>query len=107
MAGAPHGNKNSAKGREWESAIRRALGRHDSGRGVAHTLDKIADKIVAAAVEGDRWALEHIADRLDGKPKQTVEGKFEHEHTVTTGDATSLNDRLTRALSTRTQNTVQ
>lgn len=36
-------------------------------------LDKAADKLVALAIDdGDKWALEELGDRLDGKPAQSV-----------------------------------
>lgn len=62
------GNKASAKGRKVEKMIERALVQEDDRRlreGVEALLDKVA--------EGERWALEFVADRLDGKPKQAVE----------------------------------
>jgi hypothetical protein len=31
-------------------------------------LDKLADRVVALALSGDKWALEEIGNRLDGKP---------------------------------------
>ena len=71
--GAPVGNKNASRAKKWREAIMRALARKadsvDSG------LDKAADKLVALAIdEGDRWAIDHIADRLDGKPAQAIVG---------------------------------
>lgn len=39
-------------------------------------------------------AAKELLDRGYGKAKQSIEGKFEHEHTVTTGDASSLSSRL-------------
>ncbi|MGH9822656.1 MAG: hypothetical protein ACREDR_05325 [Blastocatellia bacterium] len=36
-------------------------------------LDQAAQKLVALALEGDRWAIDHLADRIDGKVTQAVQ----------------------------------
>lgn len=80
--GAPEGNQNAKKGKAWELAIKRALARKakDSfDRG----LDRVADKLVAAAIKGDTWAIKEVGDRIDGKAVQGVEGTIEHDHTGT------------------------
>jgi hypothetical protein len=69
--GAPIGNQNAAKARRWREAIQRALARATGG--VDEGLDKIADKLVKAAIDGDQWATDHIADRIDGKATQPVD----------------------------------
>jgi hypothetical protein len=56
---------------EWTAALRRALARRDN-----NALDALADVLVAAAAAGERWALEHIADRLEGRPVQRVEASI-------------------------------
>lgn len=70
--GAPVGNSNAAKGKEWKLAIRRALahkfGSYDEG------LTALAGKLVEAAESGDMTALREIGDREDGKPAQTIAG---------------------------------
>lgn len=96
---APAGNKNAAKAKLWLDALKRALGAE--GGTIAAGLDKIADKLIRAAVNGEPWAIEHLADRLDGKPRQTIDGKLEIEHTVSTGDGDSLTDRLRRRAEVR------
>lgn len=77
---APIGNMNAKKGAKWREAILRALAR-DSGN-IEKGLDNAADKLVRLAMEGDKWALEHIADRLDGKPKQAIIGGDEDDEPV-------------------------
>lgn len=72
MAGAPKGNTNAVKGNEWHLAIKRALARRGEGD-YRKGLDKLAEKVVDAAEEGDSKAWQDIADRFDGKPKQAVE----------------------------------
>lgn len=77
--GAPVGNQNGAKGRLWLDAIRRALARKAEGD-LSSGIDKLAEKLVAAAESGDQWALLEIGNRLDGKPAQslTVAGDAEN-----------------------------
>jgi hypothetical protein len=103
--GGQPGNQNARRARLWQEALKRALAR--STGTVDNGLNSIADKLVAFALEGEQWAIEHIADRLDGKPKQVIEGKFEHEHKVETGSADSLSSKLQDALRRRTEPTVQ
>lgn len=72
QGGAPFGNNNAAKGNEWHLAIKRALARRGEGD-YRKGLDKLAEKVVEAAEEGDTKAWQDIADRFDGKPKQQTE----------------------------------
>jgi len=58
----------------------RALAR--SADNVDAGLDKAADKLVALAHEGDRWAIDHIAERLDGKVPQGIIGGDEGEPAI-------------------------
>ncbi|MBA3243238.1 MAG: hypothetical protein H0T60_18615 [Acidobacteria bacterium] len=37
-------------------------------------IRKLADKLVERALEGEGWALQQVADRLDGKPTQMLAG---------------------------------
>lgn len=78
--GAPIGNRNGAKGKEWEMAIRKALHQREG------SLGRIALKVVDSAEAGDQWAINHIADRLDGKPAQTVDAS------LTVSDYRNLSD---------------
>jgi hypothetical protein len=72
--GAQPGNRNAAKARKWREAIERALARNSDGKSVAAGLDQAADKLTALAFEGDKWAIDHIADRVDGKVPQALIG---------------------------------
>ena len=101
--GAPHGNQNARNSRLVADAIRRALAK--SGGSLAAGLDKIADKLVGAAEAGQQWAISEIADRLDGRPKQTLDAHV--EHTVNVGSSEELVPGLTRALELRTKPSVQ
>lgn len=78
MAGAPEGNKNAARGKDWREAIRYALakkGRDVEGDDPAYTkgLRYCAGKFVEAACKGDLQALKELGDRMDGKAAQSIE----------------------------------
>ena len=68
--GAPIGNKNAARPRVWEAAIKRAVRPKD--------LEEIAQTVITAAKAGEQWAITEIGNRLDGKPVQQIEhsGEF-------------------------------
>jgi len=70
--GAPIGNENAAKGKEWRLAIRRALA-HKYGS-YSDGLLALAGKLVEAAETGDMQALKELGDREDGKPSQAIVG---------------------------------
>ena len=70
--GAPIGNQNAAKGAEWKQAIKRALA-HRSGKTYREGLDEVATEFVKAAAGGDAWAMRELGDRIDGKPKQSID----------------------------------
>lgn len=73
-SGAQQGNKNAAKGKDWEAAIRYAILNYTNDevkRGQA--LKRIANKLVEQALEGNKDAWQEIGNRLDGKPAQAVE----------------------------------
>jgi hypothetical protein len=69
--GAPIGSRNRAKGKEFEQALRRALAQHSD----RDALTKIAKKLVKAALSDDvnLAAITMVADRLDGKPAQSLD----------------------------------
>ena len=76
---APKGNQNARKAKDWEVALRRALANYETAevkRGQA--LETAARRVVKAAVEGDFDAIEHIANRLDGKPTEYHETTHRH-----------------------------
>ena len=68
MAKFELGNTASAKGRRVEKLIERACLQDDDKRlrqGVEQVLDLFA--------QGDKWAVEYVTDRLDGKPRQSMD----------------------------------
>jgi hypothetical protein len=66
---APIGNKNAAKSRLFEQALHRAI-TQDSGERIRKAAENLLDK----AAEGEIWAVQMLADRLDGKPTQQIVG---------------------------------
>lgn len=81
MAGAPVGNHNAAKGKEFRQALKRAMARK-SGT-VSAALEKIAEQLMAAAEQSEPWAIKEIADRFDGKPAQAIVGGDEDDPPIT------------------------
>jgi hypothetical protein len=70
---APLGNQNAARAKKWREAIMRALARKSGS--VEAGLDAAADKLAIMAIDqADKWALEEIGNRLDGKPAQAIVG---------------------------------
>jgi hypothetical protein len=70
---APIGNKNAAKSRMFEQALHRAIAQ-DDGKRVRQAAENVLDK----AADGEIWAIQMLADRLDGKPSQTIVGGGEN-----------------------------
>ena len=68
------GNKNSGRKNEaiFFNALNMALKDHVDGPDVR--LRKVAENLVKAAEDSEQWAIREVADRLDGKPAQTVRG---------------------------------
>lgn len=56
------------KDKAFADALRLVVNR-DDGTGVKK-LQRLAEKLVAEALNGEGWAMCQIADRLDGKPAQ-------------------------------------
>jgi len=77
-SGGQPGNKNTFKGNEWSKSLKRAMARLSAAEGDEQVswrrgLDKAADKVVAAACEGQKDAWQEIANRIEGKPRQGVD----------------------------------
>ncbi len=78
---APAGNQNAAKGKKWREAIARALARKCGS--VEQGLDAAADKLAILAIdESDKWALEEIGNRFDGRPAQAIIGGEEDDPAI-------------------------
>lgn len=60
--GAPEGNNNAGKGSQLSALLRAALNSNDRLK-MRLGVEKIAD----AFAEGERWAVEFVFDRFEGK----------------------------------------
>lgn len=72
---APKGNQNAAKAKQWSAAIERALDKRALKKGNksrAEALDELAEVFLESCELGNLIALKELADRLDGKPAQSV-----------------------------------
>ena len=75
QGGAPLGNKNAAKAKAWEGALRATLAQfEDEKTKPGEALRKIAERLLDEAAAGNVQALKEVADRLDGKVPQGIEG---------------------------------
>jgi len=72
---APRGNKNATKNKPWSDSIRKRITQRKE-------LDKLADKVIDMALEGDLSAMKEIGDRLEGKSTdhKQVSGSVSHDH---------------------------
>jgi len=70
---APLGNQNAGKAKEWEQSLKRAMARRAEGD-FRQTLDKIAERVIDKALEGEEKAWREIADRMDGRAVQQIAG---------------------------------
>lgn len=68
------GNPGGKTAKPWADALRMALKQFESPtvqQGTA--LRAIAEKCIAKAIEGDKDSITELANRLDGKPHQSVD----------------------------------
>jgi hypothetical protein len=65
--GAPLNNNNAGKNKRWLNSLDRAILQDDGKR-----LRDAAEKLLNLAAQGEQWAINHLADRLDGKAAQSV-----------------------------------
>lgn len=71
MAGRPPGEKSFA------NMVRIAV--NEAGQTGQPKLRELADVLVTQALAGESWAMQQVADRLDGKPVQQNENNNTHE----------------------------
>lgn len=72
------GNEYAAKGRIVEKLIQR-ITIQENGKRLRQGVELLMDKVA----EGDMKALEFVTDRLDGKPKQSLDANVTGELTIT------------------------
>lgn len=53
-------------------AVRRRI---ENEEGKPQKLERLADKLVDFALDGQGWAMQEIGNRLDGKPAQNLDVK--------------------------------
>lgn len=68
-SGNPDGRPKDYK---FLAALNRAIAQ-DEGK----KLRSAAEKLLALASAGEPWAVKELADRLDGKPKQSVDAQVD------------------------------
>ena len=71
--GAPKGNQNGRRAKVWSQAINNAFKKRSPTEAMEE-LQKVANKLIDMALEGDLGAIKEIGDRLEGKPAQTIQG---------------------------------
>jgi len=70
MAGRPKAEKS------FKAALDKAIAQDPKA------LRRAADKLLLLASDGEAWAIKELADRLDGKPAQTLVGDKDQPITV-------------------------
>jgi hypothetical protein len=55
------------KPKQFDAALKRAITQEDGKR-----LREAAEQLLDQAAAGEAWAIRELADRLDGKPSQTL-----------------------------------
>ena len=76
-SGGQPGNDNARAGAEWRLALKRAqvclsAASGDERPNARKGLDILANEVVKAAAAGERWALQEVGDRTDGKAHQSL-----------------------------------
>lgn len=72
--GNPNGTKREKK---FLAALERALSQDTADR-----LREAAEKLLTYAAAGEPWAINMLADRLDGRPKQQIEATDQEGRTL-------------------------
>jgi len=73
MKGYDNTGGNRARGKRFQLALKRALDEYSDDRVArGQALNVIAMDLVREALLGQQWAIQEIANRLDGKPAQTT-----------------------------------
>ena len=74
-SGAQPGNNNAGKNKAWREALDKELKQYvnkDASIERGQALRRIARGVVEAALDGNKDAYQEIANRLDGRPAQSV-----------------------------------
>ena len=62
------GNQHAKKGKLFDAALRRAIAQEDGKK-----LREAAEQLLDQAAAGQPWAIQYLADRLDGRTAQSIE----------------------------------
>jgi len=78
------GNPGGRSGEKiFTDALRLELNRVDSqDKDKRKKINRLAEKLVECALDGEGWAFNMIADRLEGKPVQVVDATVDDHRTV-------------------------
>lgn len=57
-------------------------------------LRAIAEKLVEEAVAGEGWAIQQVADRLDGKPQQSIDANITDDRDLSDLSGAELIERF-------------
>jgi hypothetical protein len=62
--------------------LRRELGKKESAEDNATRKQRLTDKLIELALNGDTVAIKYIFDRIDGKPTETVKADIQGDLTM-------------------------
>ena len=74
--GGQPGNNNAAKGKLFTDALVKFAKQNPDKR------DRVIAKIYDMALDGNMMAIKEIIDRVEGKPKQSIEAEVDQSITV-------------------------
>ena len=77
--GRPKGSPNKVDNKPFKQALEMQLAAKGTD---LKALRKIADTVIKSAERGEQWAVDQIANRLDGRPHQSMQ--MEHSGKVIT-----------------------
>jgi hypothetical protein len=85
QSGNPGGR---TKERLFTDALRLELNREtNDGSGKRKKISVIAEKLVECAMAGESWAVQQVADRMEGKPQQAIDIAHDQRSPAAMSDA--------------------
>jgi hypothetical protein len=85
-SGNPNGRP--PKGKSFADVLNKILDEDIKGREGVDRRQALMEKLVKAAYEGEPWAMNAIMDRIDGKPRQSIDQNNKNVHiTISQDDA--------------------
>lgn len=92
QSGNPKGRAVETNKKEFTDALRITL-KEDDKATKRKNLRVVAEKLVECAKNGEGWAIKEIADRIEGKPQQTVEQKIDASVNIQLVDYSDYEDQ--------------